>query len=269
VDPARSPVERAGLAELAAHAARQAGALLLEASDGRRTSVETKSSPTDMVTEMDRAAEALIREILRRARPDDAILGEEGGEDPSPAPARVRWIVDPLDGTTNYLYGFPVWSVSVAAEVEGSIDAGAVYDPLRSELFMARRSGGAECNGRALRIASSATLATALVGTGFAYDRVARTRQAHVAARVLAAVRDIRRAGSAALDLCWVAAGRLDAYFEQGTKLWDYAAGTLIATEAGAWVGGFDGGPPSEAGIIAAAPHLVPDLRSLLADDPG
>jgi myo-inositol-1(or 4)-monophosphatase len=252
----------AALAELAAVAARRAGTLLLEGLSETRTTVQTKSSATDMVSEMDRAAEAAIRDELLGARPDDAVLGEEGGE--AAGKSGVRWIVDPLDGTTNYLYRFPAWSVSVAAEVDGTVQAGVVYDAQRDELFRAIKGAGATLNGVALQVSGAATLATALVATGFGYAAARRRVQAAWVAHLLPCVRDIRRAGSAALDLSWVAAGRVDAYYEQGTHIWDYAAGALIAGEAGAWVGGFDGGPPSTDGLVAAPPHLAEPLRDLL-----
>jgi myo-inositol-1(or 4)-monophosphatase len=251
------------LADLAASAARRAGALLLDGLSTARTSVETKSSATDMVSEMDRAAEGVIREELLGARPDDAVLGEEGGA--ATGTSGVRWIVDPLDGTTNYLYGFPAWSVSVAAEVDGVVQTGVVYDAQRDEMFRAEKGSGATCNGQVLAVHGAPELATALVATGFGYAAERRTIQAAWVAHVLPRVRDIRRAGSAALDLCWVAAGRVDAYYEQGTHIWDYAAGALIAAEAGAWVGGFDDGPPSTDGLVAAAPQLAEPLRRLLA----
>ncbi|HWW54709.1 MAG TPA: inositol monophosphatase family protein [Acidimicrobiales bacterium] len=258
--------ERAALADLAATAARRAGAMLLEGERSKRTAVSTKSSPTDMVSEMDRASEAAIRSLITSERPDDAILGEEGGQ--ASGSTRVRWIVDPLDGTTNYLYGFPAWSVSVAAECDGAVVAGAVYDPIHDELFKAVDGAGATRNGETLHVGDRqpSDLSTALIGTGFAYGADRRAVQARWVAHVLPRVRDIRRAGSAALDLCWVAAGRLDGYYEQGTQIWDWAAGALIATEAGAIVGGFDGGPPSSDGLLAATPELAGPLRVLLAE---
>jgi myo-inositol-1(or 4)-monophosphatase len=257
-------VDLPDLADLAEVAARRAGDLLLDGLLSARSSVETKSSATDMVSEMDRAAERTIRQALLGARPNDGVLGEEGGE--AVGTSGVRWIVDPLDGTTNYLYKFPAWSVSVAAEVDGIVKAGAVYDAQRDEMFRAVGGAGATCNGRVLAVHGAATLATALVATGFGYASERRAIQAAWAAHVLPRIRDIRRAGSAALDLCWVAAGRVDAYYEQGTHIWDYAAGALVASEAGAWVGGFDGGPPSTEGVVAAAPQLAEPLRRLLAD---
>jgi myo-inositol-1(or 4)-monophosphatase len=253
------------LADLATSAARQAGALLVAGQPRRRLHVETKSSPTDMVSEMDKASEALIRSVLADARPGDAVLGEEGGS--GEGSGDVRWIVDPLDGTTNYLYGFPAWSISVAAEVAGTVAAGVVYDPVRNELFRAVRGQGAGCNDMALRVSGATDLATALVGTGFAYERERRAEQATWLTRILPRVRDIRRAGSAALDLCWVAAGRLDAFYELGIQIWDFSAGALIAAEAGASVSGLSGGSPSLAdGIVATAPGIADALRALLAE---
>jgi myo-inositol-1(or 4)-monophosphatase len=259
--------ELAELAELAEEAARRAGALLVEG-QARRHHVDTKSSATDMVTEMDRASEDLIRSLLMTARPHDRFLGEEEGEEEGEVTGSslggVRWIVDPLDGTTNYLYGFPAWSVSIAAEIDGTVSAAVVYDPARDELFRAVKGEGATAGGQRVRGSTADSLSTALVATGFAYDPGQRAEQARWAAYVLPRVRDIRRAGSAALDLCWVAAGRVDAYYEQGTRVWDWAAGTLVAAEAGAWVGGFDGGPPGPDGVVAAAPALATPLLDLL-----
>jgi myo-inositol-1(or 4)-monophosphatase len=254
------------LVDVAVEAARRAGSLLAEGR-GQARQVETKSSATDMVSEMDRAAEALIRAVIAGRRPGDAVLGEEGGEGGAASGGTgVRWIVDPLDGTTNYLYGFPAWSVSVAAELDGEIVAGAVFDPTHDELWTASLGGGAARNGEPLpALADRAELATALVATGFAYRAEQRAAQGLVAAYVLPRVRDIRRAGSAALDLCWVAAGRVDAYFEQGTNVWDWAAGALVASEVGAWVGGFDGGAPSSDGLLVARPALATELRALLS----
>jgi myo-inositol-1(or 4)-monophosphatase len=252
------------LLDIAVEAARRAGALL---AGGHATNVETKSSATDMVSEMDRAAEAMVRAVISGQRPGDAILGEEGGE--ASGASGVRWIVDPLDGTTNFLYRFPAWCVSVAAEVDGDVAVGAVYDPTHDDLWTAVRGAGAACNGAPLRpLEDGGGLATALVATGFGYRAEERVAQGRVAAYVLPRVRDIRRAGSAALDLCWLADGRVDAYFEQGTNVWDWAAGALIASEAGAWVGGFDGGPPSSEGIVAARPALAAELRAVLSKAP-
>jgi myo-inositol-1(or 4)-monophosphatase len=246
------------LLAIAVELAESAGRVLLAGQAGVRTTVETKSTRTDMVTEMDRASEALIVEGLRQRRPHDAVLGEEGTA--SPGTTGVRWVVDPLDGTTNYLYGFPSWAVSIGVEVDGVGVAGAVFDPVHAELFTGVRGGGAWLNGERLGpVAGSADLATALVGTGFSYDAINRRRQAEQLASVLPAVRDVRRAGSAASDLCWMAAGRLDAYYEWGVQPWDVAASSVIAIEAGAVVGRMADGT-----VVAAPPLLFDGFCALL-----
>jgi myo-inositol-1(or 4)-monophosphatase len=256
------------LAELARDVAREAADLLL-ARHGQAAVVQVKSSPTDVVTQLDRAAEQLIRDRLEAARPGDAILGEEGGET---GEGSVRWIVDPLDGTVNYLYGLPDWAVSIAAEVEGEVVAGAVCVPLQRAMYWATLGGGAflESGWRAggpQRLACNAgvPLAGALVATGFGYAAPKRLAQGKVVAALLPRVRDIRRTGSAANDLCSVAAGRVDAYYEQGVHEWDIAAGGLIAREAGAAMGGLNGAPAGEAMTIAAHPALFGPLHDLLA----
>ena len=249
------------LLDLAERLARDASALLREGRT-RHLVVGTKSSRTDMVTEMDRASEALIVAGLRAARPDDAIIGEEGTSDAGTS--GVRWLVDPLDGTTNYLYGYRAYSVSIAAEVDGEVVVGVVADASNGEVFTAARGSGAECDGVPLDVVDHAELATALVGTGFSYLADRRARQALVLTTVLPDVRDIRRAGSAALDLCWVASGRLDAFYEKGLAPWDLSAGALIAMEAGARAGDLDGGAPSTDFVLAAAPSLFEPLRAAL-----
>jgi myo-inositol-1(or 4)-monophosphatase len=269
-EPGRAPGD---LLDLACMAAVAAGGLLIR-SGGRPEVVATKSSPTDVVTEADRAAEILIRELIGERRPGDRILGEEGGETGSPG--AVRWIVDPLDGTVNYLYGLADWAVSIAAEVDGTVVAGAVFVPRRDELFSSRLGGGAWLSSGALdsgEAASPAKLACnsgvpldrALVATGFGYEAGRRLVQAEVLRAVLPRVRDIRRGGSAAVDLCSVASGTVDAYYERGVNLWDIAAGSLIAAEAGAVVTGMHGRPPGPAMTIAAAPPLLGELHDLLA----
>ncbi len=260
--------EVAELAELASSIARQAAELLL-AGRGRVAVVQTKSSPTDVVTEMDRAAEKLIRDRLAAARPADAVLGEEGGQTGA---GSVRWIVDPLDGTVNYLYGLPDWAVSIAAEVAGEVEVGAVCVPLRRSLFTAVRGGGAWLEAawrpgrQRLACNSGVDLSAALVATGFGYAAEQRARQGRVAAAVLPRVRDIRRSGSAATDLCSVAAGQVDAYYEQGVQYWDIAAGGLIAREAGALTGGLHGQAAGSELTIAAAAGLFAELHDLLAE---
>ena len=250
------------LLELAERVARQAGDLLVEGRDGLRVDVGTKTSGTDMVTEMDRASEALIVEGILAERPDDAILGEEtGGREGT---SGVRWVIDPLDGTTNYMYRHPVWAVSVAAEVDGRVEVGVVASPGLHETFTAARGEGAWLNGDPIAVSEADDLASALVGTGFAYLASRREAQAHVLPHLLPAVRDIRRYGVAALDLCWVACGRLDGYFEAGGQPWDVAAGLLIAGEAGARASGLDGGPVSPESVMVASPGVADALFELL-----
>jgi len=257
-------------------AAAQAAAAMLAAGrpagpSGRPEVAGTKSSPTDVVTEMDRAAEALIRQRLLAARPGDAILGEEGGEEGGRpgGPDRVRWVVDPLDGTVNYLYGLPDWSVSIAAEVDGTVVAGVVTVPSYGEVFTATLGGGAWLhagpNEVALRCNTGVPLEQALVSTGFGYAVPRRVVQGEVVGAVLPRVRDIRRGGSCAVDLCSLAAGRVDAYYERGVNYWDYAAGGLVATEAGALLGGLARREPSPSMAIAAEPVLFGQLHGLLA----
>jgi myo-inositol-1(or 4)-monophosphatase len=251
------------LLRLAMDAAVDAGALLLDGAHQVRATVEHKSSPTDMVTEMDRAAEAQIVAALRASRPDDGFLGEEGSSEAGTT--GVRWLVDPLDGTTNYLYGFPAYTVSIAAELDGAVAAAVVHDPNHQETFTALAGRGAWRNDTALQISGPPSAATALVGTGFSYQPERRRVQADVLVRLLPQVRDIRRAGAASLDLCWLAAGRLDAFYERGLQPWDFAAGALIAAEAGAVVGDLAGGPPSTEIVVAAAPSIAEEFRRLLA----
>ena len=228
-----------------------------------RTTVEQKSSATDMVTEVDRAVEKFVVERLRRERPDDGFLGEEGASEVGTT--GVRWIIDPLDGTTNYLYAYPAFTVSIAAEVDGVLAVGAVRDPSHDETFHARLDGGAWCNDSRLPHVNPPPLASALVGTGFSYVSERRSWQAAALAQLIGDVRDVRRAGAASLDLCWVAAGRLDAFYERGLQPWDYAAGSVIASEAGAEVTDLDGDPPSTDIVVAARPPLASTFRDRLA----
>jgi myo-inositol-1(or 4)-monophosphatase len=251
------------LRTLAELTARAAGGLLRRGLDHARAEVSTKSTGTDMVTEIDRASEVLITERLRGMRPHDGVLGEEGVD--IAGTSGVRWVVDPLDGTTNYLYGFPGFNVSIAAEVDGQVAVGVVYDVVRDELFCAVRGRGATREGQPIQPSGAADLANALVGTGFSYEPDRRKRQAEVLVEVLPRVRDIRRQGAAALDLCSVACGRLDAYYERGLAAWDLAAGGLIATEAGAIVTDFDGRAPVAGAVVAASPAIAGALRDLLA----
>lgn len=253
--------EQRALLDLAIDLATEAGALLLAGIGEARTSVTTKSSITDMVSEMDRAAESLIVGRLATERPHDAILAEEGAE--SAGSTGIRWVIDPLDGTTNYLYGIPAWSVSIAVEADGRPLAGAVRDPSRGDTFSALAGQGSFRNGLRLAPRPVPTLDRALIGTGFGYDSARRAAQAALLPAVLPEVRDIRRFGSAALDLCWVGAGELDGYFEAGLAPWDLAAGSLVAREAGIWVGAIDAAPTGLPEIVVAAP---PGLAELLID---
>ena len=263
------------LLALAQEAARQAGELLLAGREGAVSTLATKSSPTDVVTEMDHAAERLIRTLLLGARPDDGLLGEEGSD--IAGASGVRWVVDPIDGTVNFLYGYPAWSVSIAAEVVdpgsgpqafGQAVAGVVHVPAAGLTWTATLGGGAWRDGRRLRGSRTTSLAQALVGTGFGYAAETRRRQAEVLACVLPAVRDIRRSGSAAFDLCCAAEGLLDAYYERGLNPWDLAAGALIAHEAGLLVGGPAGMPASHELVVAAPPALYSALEGLLGTAP-
>jgi myo-inositol-1(or 4)-monophosphatase len=255
--------DAAALLDLALDAARRAGELLVLGRPADLGVAATKSSPTDVVTEMDRASERLITATLLGARPRDGVLGEEGAD--TGGSSGVRWIVDPVDGTVNYLYGLPGWSVSIAAEVGGEVVAGVVAIPSQRETFTAIRGGGARLDGRPITCNRGVPLDRALVGTGFGYAEQLRARQAEVLRGVLPRVRDIRRFGSCAADLCSVACGRLDGYYERGPEYWDVAAGTLIAREAGARVEGLYGAPPSPALTVAAAPELFTPLHDLLA----
>jgi myo-inositol-1(or 4)-monophosphatase len=262
-DAAGENVDPAALLDLAVRTAREAGELLRARRLTDEVSVaHTKSTPTDIVTAMDTASEALVRDRLRAARPDDTILGEEGGS--VPGRSGVRWLVDPLDGTVNYLYGLPAYAVSIAAEVAGQVVAGAVFGPAAGELWTAARGAGARLNGVPVRANAVPALDRALVGTGFWYDSGLRARQAELLRHVLPRVRDVRRIGSAALDLCSVACGRLDAYYETGLHPWDWSAGLLVAREAGARVGGLPGQAASRRLTIAAAPGVFDELRSLV-----
>jgi myo-inositol-1(or 4)-monophosphatase len=217
--------------------------------------VDVKSSATDMVSAADRDAETVIRTALTRHRPEDGLIGEEGSRRES-ASGR-HWVVDPLDGTTNFLYGIPQWAVSIA--LEGSV--GVVFDPVRDELFAAVRGSGATLNDAPLQMSPPPDLSTALVATGFGYDPERRAKQGDVVRAVLPNVRDIRRAGAAALDLCWLAAGRLDGYYERGPQVWDWAAARLIVEEAGGGVADLE---PDPHGLAAAHVDLLPALLDVL-----
>jgi myo-inositol-1(or 4)-monophosphatase len=275
--------EDGALLEVAVEAARMAGSLLHErARRGAERAIASKSTPTDLVSEADLASERAIRELLAARRPDDGFVGEEGGA--SEGASGLSWVVDPLDGTVNFLFGIPQWCVSVAVrDGEGTV-AGAVYDPNRAELFTATRDGPAALSGpdgtvqlsgprrtqgRSQGDAESGSvgrgdLPEAMIATGLAYDANVREAQARVLARLIPRVRDIRRLGSAALDLTWTAAGRYDAYFERSVKQWDIAAGALICQRAGLRVLELPVFENLPWGILVAAPELADELLELV-----
>ena len=262
------------LLQVAIEAATSAGAMLAErVRHGAERDVSAKSTPTDLVSEADLAAERMIRELLARRRPDDGFVGEEG--DHTQGTSGLSWVVDPLDGTINFLFGIPQWCVSVAVRDSQGTIAGAVYDPNRDELFSATRDsrptllgrdGTRELGGRGAGGLGShgGDLATAMVATGLAYDANVRAAQARVLARLVPRVRDIRRLGSAALDLTWTAAGRYDAYFERTVKQWDIAAGTLICERAGLRVLELPVHEGLPWGILVARPELADRLLELV-----
>jgi myo-inositol-1(or 4)-monophosphatase len=250
------------LLALAVDIAREAGRLIVEDRPRGMGVADTKTTATDIVTVMDRRSEQLIVERIAAARPDDGFLGEEGSA--REGSSGVSWVVDPIDGTVNYLYEIPAYAVSIAAAVDGEVVAGAVVNPVLGETWTALRGEGAWLDGRRLEAAAPPALDLALVATGFGYDARRRTRQAEILQAVLPRVRDVRRFGAASLDLCAVAAGRVDAFYEQGLKAWDLAAGGLVASEAGASVTGLKGRPAGEAFVVAARPPLAELLRRLL-----
>ena len=254
-------VDEDELLSVALAAARAAAGELLPRFGHRQQQIRAKSSPTDLVSEADLSAEEAIRAVLSDRRPGDAILGEEGG---ATGDGDLRWVIDPLDGTTNFLFGVPQWAVSVACEdAEGGL-VGVVLDPVRDECFAATRSGPPTLDGEPIAASGQEDLATALVATGFAYEAAVRARQAEVLIRVLPRVRDIRRAGAAALDLAWVACGRYDAYWERGTKPWDTAAGGLIAQRAGLALHRLPESEDGPAGVLVASAPLALELRGLV-----
>ncbi len=255
----------AALLTIAERLVRTAGELVLAGRSAGLAEVGTKSTVTDMVTEYDRAAERLIADGIRSARPGDAIIGEEGTADAGSRSSPIRWYVDPIDGTTNYLYGLPGYGISIAAADAHGVLVGAVAVPRLGEVFTAIRGRGAWLGGEPISVRQGATLNTALVATGFGYAPAQRRAQAAMWARVIGEIRDLRRLGAAAVDLCYVACGRFDAYAEHGLSPWDVAAGALIATEAGAQLGAVEGGALRPASALAASPALFGPLQALLA----
>ncbi|MEV7380935.1 inositol monophosphatase family protein [Streptomyces lydicus] len=251
------------LLDVALEAAHRAGVLLRDGRPADLGVAATKSSPIDVVTEMDLASEKLITGFIGERRPDDGFLGEEGAS--SAGTSGIRWVIDPIDGTVNYLYGLPSWAVSIAAERDGEVVVGVVAAPMRGETYRAVLGRGAFSNDEPVRHRPAPPeLSQALLGTGFGYLAERRAAQAEVVRTLLPQVRDIRRGGSAAIDLCDVACGRLDAYYERGLNPWDLAAGALIAREAGALTGGRPGRSASHELTLAASPALFEQLQPLL-----
>jgi len=242
--------------DLAERAARAAGEVLMSYYGRAPEGLASKSSATDPVSDADREAERVIRELLERERPDDGLVGEEGSR--ITADSGRRWIVDPLDGTVNFLYGLRAWGVSIALEDEDGLAVGVVFNPVSGECFAAEGGKGATLNGRPLHVTECRSLDQAMVATGFSYESVRRAEQAEILLKLLPRIRDLRRAGAAALDLAYVAAGRVDAFYERGLKRWDEAAGRLLVHEAGGTTAELEGEPH---GVVAAA---TPELREEL-----
>ena len=252
------------LLRLAESTARRAGVLVLEGRRGIVDVADTKSSPTDVVTANDLASERLIRQVLSAERPHDGFVGEEG--DDVGGSSGVTWVADPIDGTVNYLYDIPQYAVAIAAQVDGETVAAVVHNPQSGETFTAARGGGARLDGQPISVSAQADPAYALIGTGFHYRADVRVHQAQEFARLLPTVRDVRRFGSAALDLCFVACGRLDGYVERGLRPWDLEAARLVVTEAGGRVEGMGGAPPGERLVVAASTALFDGLHARLVD---
>lgn len=251
------------LLHIATQAAAGSAQFLVDGWADRRV-VSTKSSGTDVVTQMDRRSEALLVETILGQRPDDGILGEEG--DQRDGTSGVTWVIDPLDGTVNYLYGFPVWAVSVGVVVDDRPVVGVVHAPGLGIVWRGVDGELAEANGKPIRASSCDRLDQALVATGFGYQADVRAEQGRIVAGLLPRVRDIRRAGAAAVDMCWVAQGTFDAYYEGGTHVWDRAAATVICEAAGARVAGPAGEPAGDAMTITANRGLFDRFAALLTD---
>ena len=244
------------LVSLAEEVARSAGALLMQRPDS--FTFTEKSSAVDFATQMDQQAESLIVKSLLAARPDDGIIAEEGAAQPSKS--GITWVIDPLDGTVNYLYGLPGWNISIAAKNQEGVIAGVVFAPTINSLWKATKSGGAYLNNKAIKCNDPVNLNLALIATGFSYDLELRKEQGARIQKLIPQIRDLRRNGAAAVDLCYVAMGAVDAYFESSLKEWDFAAGGLIATEAGALISGRTGGAPDGDMVVCAGPSLHAQL---------
>lgn len=250
-------------------AARAAGTIITRSMDRiDRIEIATKGSMNDFVTSVDRAAEAEIISIIKKAYPDHAILAEESGEQEGTNINDVVWIIDPLDGTLNFIHGFPQFSVSIAVQMRGIIEHGVVYNPVSNELYTATKGSGAQLDGKRIRVSDCKQIETALIGTGFAYKRTSEPLDTCMnrLSKMLEACADIRRAGSAALDLAFVAAGRLDGFYEVGLAPWDVAAGSLLVREAGGFVGDFAGDEKflQSGKIVAATTRVYPAMLGLL-----
>ena len=244
------------LVSLAEEVARAAGALLMQRPDS--FTFTEKSSAVDFATQMDQQAESLIVKSLLAARPDDGIIAEEGAAQPSKS--GITWVIDPLDGTVNYLYGLPGWNISIAAKNQEDVIAGVVFAPTINSLWKATKGGGAYLNNKAIKCNDPVNLNLALIATGFSYDLELRKEQGARIQKLIPQIRDLRRNGAAAVDLCYVAMGAVDAYFESSLKEWDFAAGGLIATEAGALISGRTGGAPDGDMVVCAGPSLHAQL---------
>ena len=250
------------LRTIAEQLAQQAGAMILQARRQGLVSADTKSTSTDLVTEHDRASERLIVGELTRLRPTDGIIGEEGSS--IAGSSGVDWLIDPIDGTTNYFYNLTGYAVSIAASAGGHTLAGAVYIPVTGELFSAAKGHGATLNGQVIGCSNTAQLDQALLATGFSYQSKKRVQHAKRLVHLIGEIRDIRRFGAAAPDLCYVAAGRVDAYFEENLGPWDLAAGELIAREAGCISGDLNGARARPEQVLVANPVLFEPLRLLI-----
>lgn len=255
-----TPNDPAELLALAIRTAEAAGALLMQRPE--HFAVNEKSSAIDFATQMDHASEQLIVEHLLAVRPDDGVIGEEGSQRKSKS--GITWVIDPLDGTVNYFYGLPGWNVSIAAKDEEGVLVGAVYAPTARTLWSASRGGGSYKNGIPIHCNDPVALDRALISTGFSYDLALRTEQGERIARLIPRIRDLRRIGAAAVDLCHLASGMVDGYFEATLNEWDLAAGGLIATEAGAIVTGRNGQAPNHEMVIAAGPSLHGQLVAVV-----
>ena len=244
------------LVSLAEEVARAAGALLMQRPDS--FTFTEKSSAVDFATQMDQQAESLIVKSLLAARPDDGVIAEEGAAQPSKS--GITWVIDPLDGTVNYLYGLPGWNISIAAKNQEGVITGVVFAPTINSLWKATKGGGAYLNNKAIKCNDPVNLNLALIATGFSYDLELRKEQGARIQKLIPQIRDLRRNGAAAVDLCYVAMGAVDAYFESSLKEWDFAAGGLIATEAGALISGRTGGAPDGDMVVCAGPSLHAQL---------